>query len=154
MSQESGFIGYATVMLLAGVGIPIMATLNSGLGVRLQNPALATLVLLLLGSSIATICIVATAKFSNPFQSHIPFYYYLGGALVVFYILSITWAAPRFGVGNAISFVLLGQLVSMALIDHFGLMGAIKNTITLQRLAGISLMAVGAFLAVKRGGAA
>jgi hypothetical protein len=33
-------------------------------------------------------------------------------------------------------------------------MGAIKNTITMQRFIGITFMAIGAFLAVKRGGAA
>jgi bacterial/archaeal transporter family-2 protein len=154
MSEQGGFIGYAAVMLVAGIGIPIMATLNSGLGARLQNPALATLVLLLVGTGITTVYVVATSGLSNPFRSQIPSYNYFGGALVVFYILSITWIAPRFGVGNAISFVLLGQLASMALIDHFGLMGAIKNTITMQRFIGITFMAIGAFLAVKRGGAA
>jgi transporter family-2 protein len=43
---------------------------------------------------------------------------------VAFYVLSITWIAPTFGVGNAVFFVLLGQLVSAAMIDHFGLFGA------------------------------
>jgi transporter family-2 protein len=43
---------------------------------------------------------------------------------VAFYVLSITYIAPTFGVGNAVFFVLLGQLVSAAIIDHFGLFGA------------------------------
>jgi transporter family-2 protein len=43
---------------------------------------------------------------------------------VAFYVLTITWIAPTFGIGNAVFFVLLGQLVSAALIDHFGLFGA------------------------------
>jgi transporter family-2 protein len=39
LQSNSGF--YAVLMLFAGIGIPIMATLNSGLGVKLQSPALA-----------------------------------------------------------------------------------------------------------------
>jgi len=151
MPQSGEFFGYALIMLLAGIGIPIMATLNSGLGVRLQNPALATLVLLLVGSVLTLVYLLLTTGLSNPLRAGIAAHWYLGGAFVVFYILSITWVAPKFGIGNAISFVLLGQLVSMALIDHFGLLGALKNAITMQRLLGIALMTVGAFLAVKRG---
>lgn len=81
----------------------------------------------------------------------LPFYYYLGGAFVAFYVLSVTWVAPQFGVGNAVAFVLLGQLISMAAIDHFGLLGAPTHVITLQRFVGLILMSIGVFLAVRRG---
>jgi transporter family-2 protein len=43
----------------------------------------------------------------------------------------MTWVAPKFGVGNAICMVLLGQLISMAIIDHYGLLGALKQTISI-----------------------
>ena len=36
---------YAVIMLLAGLGIPVMAALNGGLGSKLQSPALATVIL-------------------------------------------------------------------------------------------------------------
>ena len=73
----------------------------------------------------------------------------LGGLLVCFYVLSVTWVAPRFGLGNAITCVLLGQLVSASLIDHFGLFGAILRQMTPLRLAGLALMAVGVILTQK-----
>jgi len=38
---------YAVTMLFAGIGIPIMAALNAGLGTRLESPALAAAVLFL-----------------------------------------------------------------------------------------------------------
>jgi bacterial/archaeal transporter family-2 protein len=59
---------------------------------------------------------------------------------------SITWIAPRFGVGNAIFYVLLGQLISAAAIDHLGLIGAIVKPLTLWRAGGLMLMAVGVLL--------
>ena len=73
-----------------------------------------------------------------------------GGLFMAFYLLTITWVAPRFGVGNAVFCVLLGQMVAATLIDHFGLFGARITPVTGQRLAGIAAMAGGLFL-IQRG---
>jgi transporter family-2 protein len=78
-----------------------------------------------------------------------PWWSYFAALGVVFYVLSVTWSAPRIGVGNAIFFVLLGQLVAAAAIDHFGLFGALKTTLTLKRAAGLLVMALGVYLAKK-----
>ena len=40
---------YAILMLIAGIGIPIMAALNAGLGEKLQSPALAATILFFVG---------------------------------------------------------------------------------------------------------
>jgi transporter family-2 protein len=64
-------------------------------------------------------------------------------------VLSITWIAPKFGVGNAVFFVLLGQLLAAAVIDHFGLFGARVAELGPARAAGIALMALGVFLTQK-----
>lgn len=69
---------------------------------------------------------------------------------MAFYVLSITFVAPRFGVGNAIFFVLLGQVISAAAIDQFGLFGAMARPLTALRLGGIGLMVTGLFL-IQRG---
>ncbi|PCI21761.1 MAG: hypothetical protein COB62_02555 [Piscirickettsiaceae bacterium] len=142
---------YASIMLLAGVGIPIMGALSGGLGVRLQSPALVAVVLFIVGFvlSLAFLFFVEGLPSSLP-KEPIPIQYYLGGFFILFYTLSITWVGPKFGIGNAVSFVLLGQLVSMSVIDHFGLMGALNYPITQQRLMGLLLMAVGVLLVVKR----
>jgi transporter family-2 protein len=78
-----------------------------------------------------------------------PWWSYLAALGVVFYVLSVTWSAPRVGVGNAIFFVLLGQLIAAAAIDHFGLFGALKTTLTAKRALGLLVMALGVYLAKK-----
>ena len=65
---------------------------------------------------------------------------------VLFYMLSITYISPYFGVGNAVFFVLLGQLVSAAAIDHFALFGAHATALTPMRGLGISVMALGVWI--------
>lgn len=142
---------YSSLMLLAGLGIPVMAALNGGLGVRLQNPSLAAVILFTVGLLIAVSYLLLTQGVpTRPVVSKIPFYWYLGGVFVVLYISSITWVAPRFGLGNAVSFVLLGQLIAMTLIDHFGLIGAPQFTLSIQRAVGLVFMVIGVFLVVQR----
>jgi transporter family-2 protein len=144
-------IFYAAVMLVVGLGIPIFAALNGGLATRLQNPMMASTIALL--AAIAVIVSVLLVTEGVPrisFDRSIPFWYFLGGIFVAIYILGMTFVAPRFGVGNAVAFVLLGQLISMALIDHFAWFGAAQQAVTPQRLLGLVLMTIGVFLAVRR----
>ncbi|MBV1872358.1 MAG: DMT family transporter [Gammaproteobacteria bacterium] len=151
MSGLNSYIFYALLMLVAGLGIPVMAALNGGLGAKIQSPALATSILFIVGSviSLGYLFVSDGMPKSSPVEP-IPIYFYFGGFFVIFYILSITWVAPKFGVGNAVSFVLLGQIISMAIIDHYSLLGASQNPISVQRLIGIILMVAGVFMAVRR----
>ena len=142
---------YALVMLVVGLGIPAFAALNGGLASRLQNPMLAS-TFALLAAIVVIVCVQLLTE-GVPrirFDRSVPTHFYFGGVFVAIYILGMTWVAPRFGVGNAVAFVLLGQLISMALIDHFGWFGATQFPITLQRVAGLALMTAGVFLAVRR----
>jgi transporter family-2 protein len=145
----SNTVTYSLVMLIAGVGIPIMAALNARLGTALGSPLLAVFILIVISAVLMTFYMTASG-FPALSLPAIPAYYYLGGLFFILYIVSITAIAPHFGVGNAVFFVLLGQLVSSALIDHFGLFGAVRTPLDLTRLAGLVLMAVAVFLSVKR----
>jgi len=137
---------YAAVMLAAGFGIPVLAALNAALGVRLGSPvaAAACLFTVALGGTLLVLMATGPAAMSDLLAA--PKHLFLAGLLVAFYVLSITFIAPHFGVGNAVFFVLLGQLVSAAAIDHFGLMGARVEPLSLTRAAGIALMAAGVFV--------
>lgn len=140
---------YALTMLAAGIGIPLLAALNAGLGTRLGSPVAAAAILFTV--ALTTTLLVLTLKGAPALSAVItaPKHLFLAGLLVAFYILSITFIAPKFGVGNAVFFVLLGQLISAALIDHFGLFGARISPLSLSRAGGIALMAAGVFLTQK-----
>ena len=143
---------FSGLMLATGIGIPVMATLSATLGARYGSSAFAASVLFLVALLISLAFLFAVEGGLKPMTAvRPPFYFYLGGTFVAFYVLSITWVAPQFGVGNAVAFVILGQLISMAVIDHFGLLGAAMHAITPQRLLGLVLMTIGVFFAVRRG---
>lgn len=140
---------YALVMLAAGIGIPVLAALNAGLGTRLGSPVAAAAILFVV--ALLTTLLVLAIKGAPALAAVVtaPKHLFLAGLLVAFYILSITIIAPKFGVGNAVFFVLLGQLISAALIDHFGLFGARISPLSLSRASGIAMMAAGVFLTQK-----
>ncbi|PTV97736.1 transporter family-2 protein [Rhodobacter aestuarii] len=141
---------YAAVMLAAGIGIPVLAALNAQLGTRIGSPVVAAVVLFCVALTGAVVVMLVTAGPTAlrdvPAQ---PRHLFLAGLLVCFYVLSVTFVAPRFGVGNAVFFVLMGQMISAALIDQFGLFGAIARPISLARAAGLGLMASGLFLIMR-----
>ncbi len=146
MTSPTESLLLSSLMFATGVGIPVMAALNARLGTQLGSPWAAGFLLFVLG---AGICGIAMLWLGPPQKGWFvaPAFYYMGGVLVAFYVLSVTWSAPRIGVANAIFFVLVGQIVAAALIDQFGLFGALKSTLTWPRLLGIALMLVGTFLA-------
>lgn len=138
---------YALIMLAAGIGIPILAALSAALGQFIGSPLAAGVVVFVVGLLVSGTVVLITGEATHLAKlPSAPKHLFLAGAFMAFYAITITFIAPKFGVGNAVFFVLLGQLISAALIDHFGLFGASLSPISLTRAAGIGVMAVGVWL--------
>jgi len=140
---------HATIMLAAGIGIPVLAALNAALGRTIGSPTVAAAVLFVVAFLTALIVALATNPQAISKLTTAPKHLLLAGVLIAFYVLTITWIAPIIGVGNAVFFVLIGQMIAAAAIDHFGLFGAAVTPLSPLRAAGIALMAVGVFLTQK-----
>jgi bacterial/archaeal transporter family-2 protein len=137
---------YALIMLVAGIGIPTLAALNSALGQYMGSPAAAAAILFMVALVATAIVMLATGPQALPRVLGAPKHLLLGGVLVAFYVLSVTYIAPSFGVGNAVFFVLVGQLIRTAAIDHFGLFGAPVTPLSPIRAGGIAIMAFGVWV--------
>ena len=142
----------AIILFVAGAGIPLMAALNSGLGLRLGSPIPAAFVLFLLATTITAALMLTNPMPARSVISAVPMHYFLGGIFVAFYVLAMTWIAPKMGIGNAILMVLIGQLIASAVIDHYGLLNVSRSPASLTRLAGIALVILGVYLAKKASG--
>lgn len=149
MGMNQTFLTGMIVMFLSGIGIPVMAAINAHLGRGLESPPAATTVLFGLGFVLASLVMLRSGVPTMAQFSSVPAAYYSGAVFVLFYVLAVTYFAPRIGVGNAVFFVLIGQLIAAAAIDHFGLLGAIRTPLTAQRALGIAVMAAGVWLAKK-----
>jgi transporter family-2 protein len=151
VSAQSGgnFTAIASMMLVVGMGIPVTAALNAVLGTHLGSPVAASTILFGIGFVLTALILAFVGLPAAGAFSGVPMWSYAAVIGVVAYVLAVTWSAPRIGVGNAIFFVLLGQLIAAATIDHFGLFGALKTTLTAKRALGLLVMALGVYLAKK-----
>lgn len=151
MNAHSGgsFTVIALMMLVVGMGIPMTAALNATLGTHIASPVAASAVLFAVGLVLTSVALALVGSPPPEVFSKAPWWTYAAAVGVVAYVLSVTWSAPRIGVGNAIFFVLLGQLIAAAVIDHFGLFGALQTSITPKRAIGLLVMALGVYLAKK-----
>ena len=138
---------------VAGALIPVQAAANAALSKSLQgNVAFAALTLFVVaGTASAGAALLAGGQLPTAAALRAaPWWSYLGGVIVAFYVFTITFLAPRVGVGTAISLIVTGQIVAALTIDHFGLFRSLTFPLTPARLVGAVLMAVGVFLALRR----
>ncbi|AEK19159.1 hypothetical protein GYY_01360 [Methanococcus maripaludis X1] len=75
--------------------------------------------------------------------------YLLGGIMGVVIVLLSLIVVPELGALSAFSIFVGVQLISGALIDHFGIFGIQKSPITLLKLFGISLLLLGMRILIK-----
>ena len=136
----------ALIMFAAGLGVPLLAAANAQFGQFIGSPIVAVSVMLFVAFLAVFIIALATSNLPISRIADTPKYLFLAGLLIVFYFLAITTIAPRFGVGNAVFFVLVGQLVSAAVIDHLALFGSTGSPLTIIRSLGIAVMALGVWI--------
>ena len=74
----------------------------------------------------------------------------LGGVMSAVIVLSITVAGPQIGIVATTAMLIAGQFVLATAIDRFGWFGVEQVGVSWQRLLGLTLLAAGALLTLKR----
>jgi transporter family-2 protein len=142
-----------TNFLLSGLGvivgglIAIQSVLNSSLGQRIGN--LGSVLVLTLVSIAVLIALLAifpsTANFRQlPGLSD--WHLYVGGALGVAILAAPIYLVPRIGTTSTLLAIVLGQALFALVIDHFGLFASPRIELSLTRILGVLLVALGAYL--------
>lgn len=73
-----------------------------------------------------------------------------GGLLGAFFVTLTIITVPRIGTLAVMASVIAGQLMTAALLDHFGMFGLRQIPIEPRRLTGMLLLACGAALVLKK----
>jgi transporter family-2 protein len=138
-------VSYAIWAFAAGALIPLMALLNAGLARTAGGQIQATVVLFAIGLAASLLlALISMVRLPDLHAlARVAPHQYAGGLIVAFYVLSITFLAPRFGIGNAILFAVTAQLLTSALIDHFALAGATLRPVTSMRALGLLIVVTG-----------
>jgi transporter family-2 protein len=135
----------AGVVLVVQVGVN--ATLRNGLG----SPATAAFMSFLVGSvALAALVSLERAWPARAQFAAVPQWAWAGGFLGAFYVVCTIVVGPRLGAAALLALVILGQLTTSLLVDHFGWLGFPQHPLTLTRLLGVALLFAGAMLIVHR----
>jgi transporter family-2 protein len=139
--------------LFSGALIPVQAAANTAfsrsIGVNIPYTAM-TVFLTAAVAGLIGILLTGAPRPTIAAFSAAPWWSYLSGAILLFYIYVITFVAPRLGVGTAIALIVTGQILAALTIDHFGLMRALVFPMTAARAIGGAMMILGAFIALRR----
>ncbi len=140
---------YSLLAVLAGVAVPILATINSAYGQTIGNVHWASLTLCVV-AFITILIVTLVSGVSAPDLAvfhNVSWWHFLGGCFFAIYVVSITYVAPKIGVGNAIIFVVISQVFTAVTIDHFGLLGASIQQLDWKRSLGVIFLIIGVALA-------
>jgi transporter family-2 protein len=136
-------------VLLVGAAVALQSIVNSGLAQRIGSPVAASAISFWVGTIALTIIAAAMGLIGPTIAAarEASFGWWIGGGLLgAMFVVVVTLTVPRLGVAATIAFVIAGQLLCAALLDHFGALGVPVQPLSLPRIAGIVTLFVGAML--------
>ncbi len=141
---------WAIMALVAGAFLPIQAGMNSKLAKAGGSPYHASMISFAVGVLALALFILFTSKgVSWRGMREAPAYAWAGGILGAFYVTIIVLAFPRIGPGLTFGLVVAGQLLLSMLMEHFKVMGAQEQPISMGRVAGLVLIVIGVIMMKK-----
>lgn len=92
----------------------------------------------------AMVLAIGTGDLSNIVEAQ--WWQVIGGVYGVYIVLMITYSIPRLGAALTSTVLTLGQLITAAILDTFGLMGLPKTELEPARVGGILVVLAGVIL--------
>lgn len=137
---------YYLIAFAAGLGITLQTTLNSQLARGLGGDAVTAALFSFAAGAISLGVIsllkggLSTSLAALPSQ---PLWSLAGGLIGACALFSYVVLAPRIGLSALLGLAIVGQLLSSQVIDHFGLLGAIRRPVSVMKLCGLLVMLAG-----------
>jgi len=140
------------ITVVAGGFIALQAPINGMLG-RTVGPFAAGAVSFSIGTValvLLTVLIGGGGGFGRVGEAaQLPWYYLTGGVLGALYVTTALATVGRLGGGGVTAATIAGQLAASMAADRFGLFGLDPRPLSVGRVAGIALLALGTFLIVR-----
>lgn len=140
---------FILMALAAGAALASQAAINSQLAKGLLvQPLVAALVSFAVGTLALLLLCLWKADLTGAWQQlpQQPWWKYQGGLLGAGFVFTTVFLAPKLGITQMLFFIIIGQLLTAAVIDHFGLIGMPVRPIQMWQLLGLVVMALGLML--------
>jgi transporter family-2 protein len=141
------------VLLGAGAGclVGMQAPINSRLGKTIGGAQAASFSFLVGTAALVAISFVLRGGLGSLGSvGKVPWWALVGGLLGAVYVFVALEAVRTLGASGLTGVVIAGQLAISVVIDRFGLLGVARTPITLHRVVGLVLLAVGVALVVRK----
>jgi len=140
------FFVYLIIALVAGVALATQSAINTQLAKAMSGEAvIATFISFAVGTIVLFfIAWVKTDLWGNlstvPSQ---PWWKLIGGILGAVVVFTTVLLAPKLGITAMLFFIIVGQLITAATIDHFGLIGMPIREVNITKFIGLIIVAFG-----------
>ena len=140
------FFVYLIIALAAGVALATQSAINTQLAKAMSGEAvIATFISFAVGTILLFfIAWVKTDLWGNlsaiPSQ---PWWKLIGGILGAIVVFTTVLLAPKLGITAMLFFIIVGQLITAATIDHFGLIGMPIREVNITKFIGLIIVAFG-----------
>ena len=140
------FFVYLIIALVAGVALATQSAINTQLAKAMSGEAvIATFISFAVGTIVLFfIAWVKTDLWGNlstvPSQ---PWWKLIGGILGAVVVFTTVLLAPKLGITAMLFFIIVGQLITAATIDHFGFIGMPIREVNITKFIGLIIVAFG-----------
>ena len=134
--------------LAAGASFVVQQAVNSNLRIELGSAWWAGFVSYLGGTIVMLIMVVLMREpfLSSNMISRSTWWSWTGGIFGAIYIAISILLLPRIGAFTIVALIVVGQLVTSLIFDHFGILNVPLYPITFTRVLGASFLFAGAIL--------
>lgn len=144
------FVMLLIVGLVTGSLITLQSVINASLGRYVGSIGAVFIVGMVSAVLIAIIILLFPAsatlrRLPGPHQ----WYLYLGGVLGMFIVAVPVFLVPRIGATATVTSIVCGQLAMAVIADELGLLGTPRIQLSAVRIAGVVLLAIGAYLVAR-----
>ena len=129
----------------AGISVAVQQVLNANLRSAIGSPWWAGLTSYLMGTIVMLILALATKgpRLSAVLSARPAPISWAGGVFGAIFVGTAILMIPRLGAATVLALVVVGQMASSVVIDHFGLFGMPQHLASPVRLLGAALLIVG-----------
>jgi bacterial/archaeal transporter family-2 protein len=144
----AGYLLTILIGLCGGVAVGLQAPLGGAMGQRVGGAATSFIVHLSGLVASAALLLARGGEKISEWQS-LPWYMLGAGVFGVVLYQTTTYTFPRLGGTMMIALIIIGQLMTGMVIDHFGLLGATVHHVDLPRIIGLVVLLLGGYLMTK-----
>ncbi len=140
---------WVLAILAVGMGmtLPVQAVINGRLRTALDDPIRAALVSVLVSSALMVVLAVATWQpLPAGWVASSPWWVWMGGLIGALYVLGSLALVSRLGAAFLFALLVVGQMLSSVIVDHYGWLGVPVHAVNPWRLLGAAFLIAGVVL--------